>query len=233
MLKPGSAFRGPEPTHIYKGEFVNGVKKGFGQFINSDFDAFYMGEVDNLPNGFGVVNTKEYFHVGFFKDGKFDGEGLHYNYHTEEGQYGTFKNNELMDGDHLTLTSDYADKELALCHVIDEKYDYKGICRNGVPGGLGYWVWDGEFGLYPSWGEYEIVDGVLNNHGFGMEYIHAEEEDYFYIGYWGANSPAGQGLLNDYLHQKEQFLEISATTTLSLTERNMPLTPKNSSRAQF
>ena len=155
MLKPGSAFRGPEPTHIYKGEFVNGVKKGFGQFINSDFDTFYMGQVDNLPNGFGV-----------------------------------------------TLTSDYANKELALCHVIDDKYDYKGICRNGVPGGLGYWVYDGEFGLYPSWGEYELVDGVLNNHGFGMEYIHAEEEDYFYIGYWGANSPAGQGLLNDYLHQR-------------------------------
>ena len=178
---------------------MDGVRKGFGQFVNNDFDAFYIGEVDNLPNGFGVVHNDEYFYVGFFEDGNFKGEGLWYNYKTKEAHYGTFEKNEMVDGEMLTLTSDYADKELSLCHIVDEEYDYSGICRNGVPGGLGFWIFFEDGKSYPYWGQFEMIEGVLYNHGWGIEIAEEEDEVYSYIGYWGKNDPEGKGLIIDYL----------------------------------
>ena len=76
-----------------------------------------MGEVDVLPNGFGVLFTGNYHYIGHFKDGNFDGVGLIYHIRTGKGTYGVFKNNKMILGDVLPVKYTSANDKIAFCRV--------------------------------------------------------------------------------------------------------------------
>ena len=125
-----------------------------------------MGQVDSLPNGFGVLLTKEYSYTGYFKDGDLNGKGLIYNYAKREAGYGIFKDNKLISGDVLPLKSTgFGNDRISLCLISTEGLYFRGICRNGEPGGLGYWILDDK---YKYWGEFELIGGKLYNQGWGI-----------------------------------------------------------------
>lgn len=76
-----------EKGEVYEGEFLNGVKHGYGRFENTDaLNGFiYVGEFrDDFMNGFGKIEAGDYTYIGNWKKGHRNGLGF---YKSSSGSY--------------------------------------------------------------------------------------------------------------------------------------------------